>query len=227
MSHSITSLLCVATLAILCPCGIVRAASVRFVPLNDEVAGLKIAVKDAKKATILKDLNPLKRSTAYPCTIGESSLQLVALDRKAPDGKPESVGIALTPDIQSPLVLILPDPQHPSGLRAIAIDDSTAAFSWGSIRFLNTTGNPLTIRFGTDLKPLPEGDKVVDIKPDGPARRIGVQVSLEGKPDEILYSAVWEHDPQVRKLIFVLSGTNPQTKAVELKVIPEDQRIKE
>jgi hypothetical protein len=224
MSHSITSLLCV---AILCPCGIVRAASVRFVPLNDEVAGLKIAVKDAKKATILKDLNPLKRSTAYPCTIGESSLQLVALDRKAPDGKPESVGIALTPDIQSPLVLILPDPQHPSGLRAIAIDDSTAAFSWGSIRFLNTTGNPLTIRFGTDLKPLPEGDKVVDIKPDGPARRIGVQVSLEEKPDEILYSAVWEHDPQVRKLIFVLSGTNPQTKAVELKVIPEDQRIKE
>jgi hypothetical protein len=224
MSHSITSLLCV---AILCPCGIVRAASVRFVPLNDEVAGLKIAVKDAKKATILKDLNPLKRSTAYPCTIGESSLQLVALDRKAPDGKPESVGIALTPDIQSPLVLILPDPQHPSGLRAIAIDDSTAAFSWGSIRFLNTTGNPLTIRFGADLKPLPEGDKVVDIKPDGPARRIGVQVSLEEKPDEILYSAVWEHDPQVRKLIFVLSGTNPQTKAVELKVIPEDQRIKE
>lgn len=224
MSHSITSLLCV---AILCPCGIVRAASVRFVPLNDEVAGLKIAVKDAKKATIIKDLNPLKRSTAYPCTIGESSLQLVALDRKAPDGKPESVGIALTPDIQSPLVLILPDPQHPSGLRAIAIDDSTAAFSWGSIRFLNTTGNPLTIRFGTDLKPLPEGDKVVDIKPDGPARRIGVQVSLEEKPDEILYSAVWEHDPQVRKLIFVLSGTNPQTKAVELKVIPEDQRIKE
>jgi hypothetical protein len=50
---------------------------------------------------------------------------------------------------------------------------------------------------------------------------------LEEKPDEILYSAVWEHDPQVRKLIFVLSGTNPQTKAVELKVIPEDQRIKE
>ena len=227
MSHSITSLLCVATLAILCPTGIVCAASVRFVPFNEEVAALKIAVKDAKKTITLKDLNPLKRSTAYPCTIGETPLQLVALDRKTLDGKPESVAISLTPNIKSPLVLILPDPQHPSGLRAIAIDDSTAVFSWGSIRFLNTTGNPLTIRYGTDLKPLPEGDKLVDIKPNGPARRIGVQVSLEEKPDEILYSAVWEHDPQVRKLIFVLPGTNPQTKAVDLKVIPDDQRIKE
>jgi hypothetical protein len=227
MSHSITSLLCVAILAILCPSGIVRAASVRFVSLNEEIAALKIAVKDAKKTTILNDLNPLKRSTAYPCTIGETPLQLVALDRKTADGKPESVGIALTPDIQSPLVLILPDPQHPSGLRAIAIDDSTATFPWGSIRFFNTTGNPLTIRFGTDLKPLPEGDKLVDIKPDGPARRIGVQLFMEENPDEILYSAVWEHDPQVRKLIFVLPGTNPHTKAVDLKVIPEDQRIKE
>jgi hypothetical protein len=47
------------------------------------------------------------------------------------------------------------------------------------------------------------------------------------KPDEILYSAVWENDPQVRKLIFVLPGTKPQTKAVDLKIIPEDQRIKE
>ncbi|MEI6192744.1 MAG: hypothetical protein WCP45_11465 [Verrucomicrobiota bacterium] len=226
MSNFITSLLCVAILAILCPCGVVRAASVRFVPLNEEIAALKIAVKDAKKTTTLKDLTPLKRSTAYPCTIGETPLQLVALDRKAPDGKPESVGIAIPPDIKSPLVLILRDPQHPSGLRAIAIDDSKAAFPWGSIRFFNTTGNPLTIRFGTDLKPLPEGDKLVDIKPDGPARRIGVQVSLENEPDEILYSAVWEYDPQVRKLIFVLPGTNPQTKAVDLKVIPEDQRIK-
>lgn len=227
MSHSITSLLCVAILAILCPCGVVRAASVRFIPLNEEIAALKIAVKDAIKTTTLQDLTPLKRSTAYPCTIGESSLQLVALDRKAADGKPESVGIAIVPNIQSPLVLIFPDPQHPSGLRVIAIDDSKAVFPWGSIRFFNTTGIPLTIRFGNELKPLPEGDKVVDIKPDGPARRIGVQLFMEEKQDEILYSAVWEHDPQVRKLIFVLPGTKPQTKAVELKIIPEDQRIKE
>lgn len=227
MSHSITSLLCVAILALLCPCGVVRAASIRFVPLNEEVAALKIAVKDAKKTTTLKDLNPLKRSAAYPCMIGETPLQLVALDRKDPDGKPKSVEIALTPGIKSPLVLILPDLQHPSGLRAIAIDDSTSAFPWGSIRFLNTTGSPLTIRFGADLKPLPEGDKVVDITPDGPARRIGVQLFMEEKPDEILYSAVWEHDPKVRKLIFVVPGTNPQTKAVDLKVIPEDQRSRE
>lgn len=226
MSHSITSLLSVAILTILCPCGIVCAESVRFVPLNDEIAALKIAVKDAKKTTTLKDLKPLKRTTAYPCTIGKTPLQLMALDRKTADGKPESVGITMTPDIKFPLVLILPDPQHPSGLRAIAIDDSTADFPWGSIRFLNTTGSRLAIRFGSDLKPLPEGDKVVDIKPDGPARRIGVQILTEKEPEEVLYSAVWEHDPQVRKLIFLVAGTNPQTKTLELMVIPEDQRIK-
>jgi hypothetical protein len=226
MSNSITFLLSIATLAILCPCVAVRAASVRFIPLNEEIAAIKIAVKDAKKTTILKDLTPLKYSTAYPCTIGETPLQLLVLDRKAADGKPESVGIAITPDIKSPHVLILPDPQHPSGLRAIAIDDSTVAFPWGSIRFLNTTGIPLTIRFGTDLVPLPQGVKVVDITPDGPARRIGVQLFIEKAPDDILYSAVWEHDPRVRKLIFVVSGANHRSKTLDLKIIPEDHRTK-
>lgn len=224
MSHSITSLLC---LAILCHCGIVGAASIRFVPLNEEVAARKIAVKDAKKTTTLKDLNPLKRTAAYPCMIGESPLQLVALDRMAAAERPEAVEIALAPDIKSPLVLILPDPQHPSGLRGIAIDDSTADFPWGSIRFLNTTGNALTIRLGTDLKLLPEGDDVVDLAPGGPARRIGVQLFMDKAPEEILYSAVWEHDPQLRKFIFVVPGTNIQTKSLELRIIPEDQRIKE
>jgi hypothetical protein len=225
MSHFITSLLRVIMFSMLCPCGIVCAASVRFVPLNDEIAALKIAVKDARKTVTLKDLNPLKRSNAYPCTIGNAPLELVALDRKSADGMPETVGISIAPDIQSPLVLILPDPQHPSGLRAIAFDDSPAAFPWGFIRFLNTTGSPLTIRFGADIKPLPEGDRVVDIKPDNSARRIGVQI-LKGKDlEEILYSAVWENDPQVRKLVLLVAGNNPQTKAIELKVIPEDQRV--
>jgi len=226
MSHSITSLLCVASLAILYNIGTVSAVSVRFIPVDDEVAAFKIAVKDVKKTTPLYDLNPLKRSTIYQCVIGDAPLQLVALDRKSPDGNPAFIAIPLKPNNNSHLVLILSDSQHPSGLHAIASEDTIAAFPWGSIRLFNTTGNPLIIRFGDDLKSLPKGENPIDIRPDGPARKIGVQILLEKEPEEIVYSAVWEHDPKVRKLILVLPGTKPNSNAVELKIIPEDQRIK-
>jgi len=73
---------------------------------------------------------------------------------------------------------------------------------------------------------LPAGDKVVEIKSVVSARRIGDQILTDKEPEEILHSAVWEHDPKVRKLICLLAGANPQTKALERMVIPDDQRVK-
>jgi hypothetical protein len=217
MSHSIKALLCTVILAILTPSGIVHAASVRFIPLNDEIAALRIGVKDTKGITTVKDLDSRKRSTAYNCKIGKTPLLLVAMDRKAADGNSETVEIAISPDFKSPLVLILPDPEHPSGLRAIAIEDNITVFPWGSLQFLNTTVSPLMIRYDADLISLPEGDKIVEIKPGGDARRVGVQVSTDTEQTVILYSAAWEYDPHLRELVFVVPGSDPQSKALELK----------
>src|SRR6478672_9449035 len=78
-----------------------QAASIRFLPINEEMAGRKIALQDGKHLTELKDLNPKKRSKAYSCTEGK----LVALDHERPNGTPASVEIKLTEGMKSPLAL--------------------------------------------------------------------------------------------------------------------------
>ena len=62
--------------------------------------------------------------------------------------------------------------------------------------------------------------------PGGEARNIGVQVFSPTSPDTILYSAVWETDPNLRKLIFIVPAANPASKELTLEVIPQDKRVK-
>jgi hypothetical protein len=74
---------------------------------------------------------------------------------------------------------------------------------------------------------LPEGCKPVSIVPGGDARNVGVQLFSEEAPDTVLYSAVWDHDPNVRKLIFIVSGAEEESRAFDLKIIPQDRRVSE
>jgi hypothetical protein len=55
-------------------------------------------------------------------------------------------------------------------------------------------------------------------------RNIGIQMAARADLKAILYSAVWEYDPEVRNLIIVVPGTDVQTGTVNLKIIPEDRR---
>lgn len=210
----------------LLPLGSLMAQSIRFVPLNDEIAASKISVLDSKGTKPLKDLNSQRRSAAYKCVIGKKPLLLVAMDRLDDEGKPATVEILLPPAIKSPLVLILPDPSHASGMRTITIEDANSGFPWGCLRFLNVTGGTLMIRYSTEVKPLPDGITPTDILPEGDARNMGVQFYKENEPDNILYSGVWEHDPNIRKLIVIVSGADPSVKALDIQVLPEDKRIK-
>lgn len=226
MQNSATSFLIVAILTLLWPAAALHAAAVRFITLNDEIAASKLSVRDSKTTTVLKDLSSQKRSMSYPCTLGKKPLLLVALDRKDAEGKPATVEIVLPPAMKSPLVVILPDPQHPTGLRVIALDDSRTGFPWGSLRLFNASAISLMIHYGSEEKALTDSGLPVDIIPGGEARNVGVQLFKEKEPTEILYSAVWEHEPNVRKLIFIVPAVDTKTKAIELKIIPEDQRVK-
>lgn len=210
----------------LLPLGGLMAQSIRFIPLNDEIAAAKIGVHDAKGTTSIKDLNSQKRSIPYKCKPGKTPIELVAMDRLDAAGKPAAVEIALPATVKVPLVLILPDAQHPSGLRTITIEDSNTGFPWGCLRFLNVTGGKLMIRYSTEVKPLPDGNTPTDIIPGGDARNMGVQFFKEEEPEKILYSGVWEHDPNIRKLIVITPGADPSVKALDLQVLPEDKRIK-
>jgi hypothetical protein len=108
-----------------------EAVSIRFLPINEEVSARKIGLQDGKGLTELNDLNPKKRSKAYVCTPGDVPATLVALDRERPGGNPLSVDIVLPAGIESPLVLILADTEHRSGIRVLVLEDAVTSFPWG------------------------------------------------------------------------------------------------
>lgn len=200
------------------------ATPLRFLPWDDAIAARKISFSDGKDVSELQDLHPHKRSKTINWTMSEVQPVLVATDRTSADGKPVTAPIKLTADLKSPLVLILPDAAHPSGLRCFVIEESTAGFGWGTLRFINATGKELLVRQDKEIKTLPETWKAVDINPGGAMRNIGIQMASRADLKAILYSAVWEYEPDVRKLIIVVPGTDAQSGAVNLKIIPEDRR---
>ena len=201
-----------------------HATPVRFLPWDDTIAARKISFSDGKDLTGLQDLHPHKRSKTVNWKMGEVPPVLVALDRTGADGKPVTAPVKLTADLKSPLVLILPDAAHPSGLRCFVIEESTAGFGWGTLRFINATGKELLVRQDKEIKALPETWKAVDINPGGAMRNIGIQMAARTDLKAVLYSAVWEYEPDVRKLIIVIPGTDAQSGALNLKIIPEDRR---
>lgn len=200
------------------------AAPIRFLPWDDSVAARKLGLLGAQGVAEIKDLHPDKRTPLMDGTAGETPLQIVALDRTSPDGKPVTVEVKSIAGMKAPLVLILPDPKHPSGLRSFVIEDNATTFRWGSIRFLNATGRALLVRQDKLVKALPETWTPVDVDPGGAARNIGIQMAASDKLTDILFSAVWEHHPDVRKLVFIVPGATAGTGALDLKIIPEDRR---
>lgn len=201
-----------------------HAVPVRFLAWDDAIAARKIGFQNGKDVIPLADLHPHKRSGPVDAT-GDGPITLAALDRPDPDGKPLTISIKAAAEIKSPLVLILPDPKHPSGMRGFVIDDDSSGFSWGEIRLINATGKELAVRCEKIAKLLPKSWTPVDIDPGGKNRNMAVQVAARDDLTAILYSAVWEYDPNLRKLVFIVPGNDVRTGAVEFKIIPEDKRV--
>ena len=72
---------------------------------------------------------------------------------------------------------------------------------------------------------LPAFWKPVDIVSGGAARNMAVQVVAKDNLKDILYSTVWEHNPEIRDLVPTLLGADVCTGVVVFKTIPEDHRI--
>ena len=224
MQTSLNRVSLILVLGILACQGSLFAASIRFLPWDHAIAARKIAFQHGGESVELT-LHPDQRSGPIKTTLGEGLLQLAALDRTSPDGKPASLAFKMPAGIQAPLVLILPDAKHPTGLRAFVIEDASANFPWGTMRFVNVTGKALLVRHDKTIKELPDTWTPVDITPGGDARNAGVLLAGRDDPKTILYSAVWKYDPNIRKLIFVVPGSDVRTGVVAFEIVPEDRRV--
>lgn len=204
--------------------GSLAAAPYRFLSFDESISNRKLAVKKGEEIVEIKDLHHLKRSPSINVP-EDIPLTLVALDKTSPDGKQVSVDAKLPAGVTNPLVLILPDTSNPTGVRPYVIEDNAGRFRWGSIRFLNATGKPVMTKVDKKVAELPAGWTPVDVDPGGDMRNMGIQAAYKAAPTQILYSAVWEHNPDVRELVIVLPGTNARTGEMEFKIIPEDRKV--
>jgi hypothetical protein len=213
----------IALLCLLAPLRTASALEVRFLAWDEKVAERDLAVLDGDDAKPVKNLHPLQRTPALSAKPREGSIIVRSLDLKDAEGKPAELPVKIDEAIEHPLVLLLPDAKAPSGLRGFAINDSDSSFPWGTFRVLNATGKALGIGLGTERKALPAGWTPVDLKPAGdkPVPVFFVNPADTKKP---LYTGVWKPDPDLRRLVIVVPGTDPRLGPLALKVIPEDRR---
>ena len=189
-----------------------QALEVRFLAWDEPTAARQIAVAGGQGESAIKGLHPLQRTNAVGATLTEGNLTLRALDRKDVEGKAVDFAVKVGDAMTQPLVLLLPDAKAPSGLRGFAIEDNSTSFPWGTFRILNATG-----------KQLPPAWQPVDLRPGG-NKALPVSLASTDAPRKPLYTGVWKPEDDVRRLVFVIPGTEARLGPLALKVIPEDRQ---
>lgn len=199
------------------------APAPRVLAWDYAVAERKLALASAESAIELTRMHPLKR-TAPVRLKGAGPFVIRALD-KAPDaeGKLPSRPLAIPESIKYPLLVLMPDDSHPTGIRLLVVDDDPAGFGWGTYRFLNATPKDLVVQLENKALKIPTGWKSVDLNLGGERRGIGTRIALAEQIEKPLYSAVWEYDPDLRTLCFLVPGDDPRLSPVVFKAIPEDR----
>jgi hypothetical protein len=200
------------------------AAAPRVLAWDDEVAARKLALVSGKSLVEITHMHPRKRTEPLRVKITEP-LVVRALDKTpGADGKPIERPCVVPEAVKFPLILILPDESHPSGIRLLVVDDDPTGFKWGTYRFLNTTPKELVVQMEQKAVRVPNGWKPVDLNLGGETRGVGARVALAEAIEKPLYSAVWEYDANVRTLCFLVPGTDPRLSPVAFKSIPEDRQ---
>jgi hypothetical protein len=200
-----------------------HALEVRFLAWDEPTATRQLAVAGGQAEHAVKGLHPLQRTNAVGAALTEGNLTLRALDRKDAEGKAVDFTVKVGDAMTRPLVLLLPDAKAPSGLRGFAIEDDSTSFPWGTSRILNATGKPLEVVLGSIRKQLPPAWQPVDLRPGGD-KALAVSLASTDAPRKPLYTGVWKPENDVRRLVFVIPGTDSRLGPLALKVIPEDRQ---
>lgn len=198
-----------------------EAANLRFLAWNDEVASRAFNLAHGRERTEVGYLHPSARSAPFEVPEDSPNLRLELSGQTDAEGQPAAIPLKLRDGIDEALVILLPDPKAPTGVRTLILDDSIANFSWGTIRLLNATPKELAFRWDKQAKRVPSGWKPTDISPGGNDRNMEVFLYLTDDLKNPLYSAVWEQREDTRQLVFLVPSTNSSLGPVEFKIIPE------
>ena len=225
LTYSLPVRLCAVIFAMLVPFRSLHAIPLRVLAWDDEIAGRKLAIIDARGSVTIEAMHPSRRTKPYH-VLGEGKPVVIqALDRPDKDGKPAAIQIHIPPGTKQPLLLLLPDEEAATGLRLHMLDDDTADFPWGDIRFINASARKLAFVFEKKTVILPASWTPVSVKPGGANRNMETRLFLYDQPAVPIYSAIWEQQRDVRMLIFIVPGNDPRLGPVAMKMITEDRRV--
>ena len=106
------------------------AAPPRVLAWDDDVAARKLALVSAGLAVEITGMHPSKRTGPLRVkTAGPVAVR--ALDRPpGADGKPVERACPVPEGMKRPLIILLPDEGHPTGLRTLVVEDDAAGFTW-------------------------------------------------------------------------------------------------
>lgn len=201
-----------------------HAASLRFLAWDHDVSAKKVSVKNGDNVQAIVDLHPDKRSQSIKGVTLDSEIILITPEIVDAKGKAAMLPLKIPAGLIAPLVILLPDPSSATGLRAFAVEDSADSFKFGSTRFFNTTGKALAVRYEKNVIQLSKSWVATDVTPGGGSRNLGVQVASGDSAPKVLYSAIWEYDPQVRKIALIVAGSAADPGLFEVKIISENRR---
>lgn len=214
------------TLTCLLCCHSLHALPLRILAWDDSVAARKLVILSSKGTQELDRLHPLQRTPVYQISGTVDAPPVIqALDKVGPDGKPATMAIKIPEGLKNPLLLLLPDDKSPTGLRQFVIEDSVADFKWGSIRLVNASGKAMIFNWEKKLIKVPASWAPMDVSPGGKSHNMEVLLFLEDQPQAPIYSAIWEHREEFRKLVFIVSNPNQSESRVSFKFIVEDRRV--
>lgn len=204
---------------------LVSGASLRVLAWDEEIAARKLALVSGGTALEIPGMHPSKRTK--PLSFKPDAPVLIRALDKPPgaDGKPIDRACPIPESVKFPLIVILPDSAHPTGVRLLVVDDNPSGFRWGSYRFLNASPKELVVQMEQKAIRVPVGWKPVDMDLGGETRGVGARIALSEAIEKPLYSAVWEYDTDVRILCFLVPGTDPRLSPVDFKAIPENRRV--
>ena len=203
------------------------APAVKVLAWDDAVSARKLSLVRGESEVEITGMHPNKRSGALRLK-GAGPVFLRALDKAAgEDGKPVQRECKVPEGMTHPLLLVMADEKHPTGVRVVVFDDNPAEFPWGAYRFLNATPKEMVAQMEQKAVKLPTGWKAVNLTLDGDVRGVGARLALAEKIETPLYTAIWEYDPTIRTLCFIVPATDPRMGVVEVKAVPEDRRTVE
>lgn len=202
--------------------GTLQAREVRVLVWKSQ-PDMRFFIGQKDRLVALDPVSPQYKSGLFEVpTGGEAGPQLF----EQPSGTPEPVAVQAL-DLSGfdlPLILILPGGSF-EGLestRAMVLEDSRAAFAFGTYHFVNLTRQDLFVELGGTRQRISGGDRAVIAPDEDDLSNMGIRIAYrEEAGARFVASSIVLHRPDNRSLLLFYPDQGPRGPMIRFKAVSE------